>query len=134
MRPPLSQPAQIDRRTNRADHGRSSLAAVTRIMLRSIQALMLVAMLAPARLGAQDHALRGTVTDVTGGVIVGAAVELASPAGESRSAMTSNRGEYVFTALAPGAYHLRIVAPGFAVFAQDVTVPVRKLPLNVTLQ
>src|ERR1044072_7059304 len=58
--------------------------------------------------------LRGQVRDELGGVIVGATVTATDAAGVGESAVTGSEGRYVFAALAPGLYTIRINQTGFA--------------------
>jgi hypothetical protein len=58
--------------------------------------------------------INGTVTDASGGVIVGATVTLTSTAtNQTRIATTNNTGGYDFTTLQPGSYGLKAENPGF---------------------
>lgn len=58
--------------------------------------------------------ITGTVTEQTGSVIVGAAVDATNTAtGVSQHTVTSGVGTYAFTGLIPGAYTLSVEAPGF---------------------
>lgn len=82
----------------------------------------------------QEHALRGTVVDVTGGVIVGATVLLENAPDGPRAVTTTSRGEFTFPSLRPGAYRIRVTSPGFAQYEQRVEVPGANKPLIVTLQ
>ncbi|HEX6973090.1 MAG TPA: TonB-dependent receptor, partial [Vicinamibacterales bacterium] len=78
----------------------------------------------PARAQApQPAAVRGTVTDPTGGVIAGADVRLEPVSGgPSRTAATLRDGRFVFEDVAPGAYVLTIAAPGLAQEVRAVDV------------
>ncbi|HTW22185.1 MAG TPA: carboxypeptidase-like regulatory domain-containing protein, partial [Candidatus Baltobacteraceae bacterium] len=58
-------------------------------------------------------ALDGTVTDPSGGVIVGATVALTSATGEVRTATTDANGSYKFSLLQPGSYSIKFSASGF---------------------
>jgi protocatechuate 3,4-dioxygenase beta subunit len=61
--------------------------------------------------------IRGTVTDKSGGAIVGAKVALTNAAqGLTRTTTTNDTGAYVFTAIPPGTYSLTIEAAGFRKF------------------
>jgi hypothetical protein len=61
--------------------------------------------------------IRGTVTDKSGGAIVGANVTLTNASqGLTRAATTNGTGAYVFTAIPPGTYTLTIEAGGFRKF------------------
>lgn len=57
-------------------------------------------------------ALKGTITDPSGGSIPGATIHLHSPAGD-QTQTSNNNGEYSFTNLKPGAYDLQFTAPDF---------------------
>jgi hypothetical protein len=57
--------------------------------------------------------LRGQVTDELGALVVGATVTLVSSDGTQKTATTNNEGMYTFNGVAPGAYTLRVVSPGF---------------------
>jgi hypothetical protein len=83
---------------------------------------------------AQEQGVWGTVTDATGGVIVGASVTLDGPSGSHREVLTTSGGEFSFPSLEPGTYQIQITASGFAKFQQSIEVPESKLPLYVTLQ
>src|SRR5262245_40417331 len=65
--------------------------------------------------GSAGETLRGTVTDPNGAVIANASVTLSNPeTEEQRRATTGDDGQYVFTDVEPGKYHVKIEAPGFA--------------------
>ena len=55
----------------------------------------------------------GTVTDQTGGVIVGAVVTLAPTAGPPRTVATDRQGRYRFERIPAGSYTLTVEAHGF---------------------
>ena len=81
--------------------------------------------------------LEGTVVDPQGAVVKGAPVtaRLSSTAVE-RSTATNNEGVFILNDLAPGAYEIRVQAPGFADFAASVSLEVGqqqriKVELNV---
>jgi hypothetical protein len=64
--------------------------------------------------------ISGTVTDSSGAVIPGAAVELENLATSARSTQTTNEsGHYVFPNLSPGPYRLKATQTGF----RTTTVP-----------
>lgn len=79
--------------------------------------------------------LRGQVKDELGGVIVGATVTVVDAAGVEKSTRTNEEGRYVFSALAPGLYTIRVSNPGFASYEnQGVEVQAgRTEPLDVTI-
>jgi hypothetical protein len=60
--------------------------------------------------------LRGQVSDELGALVVGAKVTLVATDGTQRTATTNNEGMYTFTAVAPGAYTLRVVSQGFSTY------------------
>jgi Carboxypeptidase regulatory-like domain len=88
---------------------------------------------APA--AAQVGALRGTVTDEFGGLVVGATITLIDTKGAQQAAQTGNDGTYNFNALAPGKYTLNAAAAGFAVFENnEVTISAgKRLTVDVKL-
>ena len=57
--------------------------------------------------------LRGQVSDELGALVVGATVTLVAADGTQKTAVTNAEGTYNLTSLQPGAYTLRIIAPGF---------------------
>jgi hypothetical protein len=57
----------------------------------------------------------GTVTDSTGAVVLGAQIEVTNEAtGVLAKATSTQAGSFSVTALAPGAYTVRVTAPGFS--------------------
>ena len=85
-----------------------------RSVLFSILALLLLLNL---RLGAQTSTgtIRGTVYDMTEGIIPGAVITAVEEArGVERQASTSGSGEYVFIQLEPGVYTMTFTAENFA--------------------
>src|SRR5687767_11121711 len=84
--------------------------------------LLLAALLiAPAAGAAQaQDEIHGTVTDATGGVIVGAVVELTVSGREPVSGRTDDRGRYRFARVEPGDYSLRVSMDGFMPFVRPV--------------
>jgi Carboxypeptidase regulatory-like domain len=86
---------------------------------------------------AATGALTGTITDPSGGVIVGATVELSSKAtGQTRTATTDAEGAYKFSLLQPGDYSVKVSANGFKTAeVSAVTVTVAETPvLNQRLE
>ncbi len=83
-------------------------------------------------------AITGTVKGQDGGVVVGAAVTLASPQmiGGARSATTNAKGEYRFPEIAPGMYTITVVMSGYKTLnREDVRLPIGitlDLPLKLT--
>jgi len=112
---------------------------VARRISRYIIFIFLLGGLFAARLFSQTSigALRGTVTDPSGAVVVNATVAVVTPAGKTVSANTSKTGLYELRGLPAGKYTVTANAQGFAVFVQDdVDVPAGILPkaFNITLQ
>ena len=64
----------------------------------------------------QSGAIRGQVTDPSGGALVGATVLLTTPSGDSLDTTTNKEGMYEFKGLAAGTYGIKAVASGFALF------------------
>ncbi|HEX8194760.1 MAG TPA: TonB-dependent receptor [Pyrinomonadaceae bacterium] len=58
--------------------------------------------------------LRGQVTDPLGGIVVGVLVTAVDASGVEKTATTNEAGEYVFAALPPGRYTIRVNAEGFS--------------------
>jgi Carboxypeptidase regulatory-like domain/TonB-dependent Receptor Plug Domain len=82
-------------------------------------------------------ALTGTVTDPSGGVIVGATVTATSLAtGQERSVTTDTSGSYKFSLLQAGAYSIKFSASGFKTAeVPSVTVNITETPvLNQKLE
>ncbi len=72
-------------------------------------------------------AITGTVKGQDGGVVVGAAVTIASPQliGGARSQVTGGRGEFRFPEIAPGMYTVTVVMSGYKTLnRQDVRIPI----------
>src|SRR5947207_16018532 len=79
--------------------------------------LLCVALAVPPAARAQSSytaAVRGVVTDVSGGAIPGATVTVTeSDRNVPHTVATDNEGRYVVTALPPGRYTLRVELGGF---------------------
>jgi hypothetical protein len=68
-------------------------------------------------------AIAGTVTDSTGGVIVGARITLSNPAtGDAQTVTSSSSGTYNISLLKPGHYSLTVAKDGFSTAALGVDV------------
>ena len=82
--------------------------------------------------------LTGAVSDPSGAGIPKASVRLTDANGVSYDATTNKEGIYEFKALAPGAYTLKSVAKGFALFTQEnveVTAgQVQQVNISLTIQ
>ena len=68
-------------------------------------------------------ALKGTVTDQLGSLVVGAKVTLRNARGVGTTANTNSSGVNEFRRLEPGTYQIRVDSPGFSVF-EDKTVEI----------
>lgn len=86
--------------------------------------LLLVSIIAPAILAAQDTAsITGTVTDSTGAVVPKAQVTIVSAEhGVNRSTTSNDSGEYLFAALPIGSYDMTVVAQGFKKYTASAIV------------
>ena len=73
--------------------------------------------------------IRGTVTDPSGAVILGATVTARqAETGLSRVATTDRNGDYVLLELPVGHYHLQVAAKGFREYVQDgITLNVNEM-------
>ena len=74
-------------------------------------------------------ALKGTVTDQLGSLVVGAKVTMRNARGVITTATTNSSGIYEFRRLEQGTYELKIVSPGFSVF-EDKAVEIRARELK----
>ena len=64
--------------------------------------------------------VRGAVRDGSGGVLPGTTVTLTNQGtGASRTSVTNERGEYVFSSIAPGTYTLAFELASFAPFRRE---------------
>jgi hypothetical protein len=63
---------------------------------------------------AQTVALRGVITDESGGVVPGATVKLNGPAGAIQQTATGPDGSYSMSGLPAGSYTVQVSAPGLA--------------------
>ncbi|HEX9726092.1 MAG TPA: carboxypeptidase regulatory-like domain-containing protein [Vicinamibacteria bacterium] len=79
-------------------------------------------LLVPALASSQTFqgGVRGAVRDADGGVLPGTTVTITnSQTGAVRTAVTNERGEYVFASVAPGTYNLAVELSGFAPFRRE---------------
>lgn len=114
-------------------------SAIRRRLLSSLGlACLLLLLLAPASALAQTSSaatLRGVVKDPGGAAVPDAVVTLVSAArGVQRDVKSSDEGTYVFTAVDPGVYTVRVTAQGFKTTETTVTLApseTRGLELNV---
>lgn len=107
----------------------------TRIIARSFALVLMLALSVAISFAQQPGTLRGTVTDEFGGALIGATVTVINQSGVEKSTVTNDEGNYVVSGLTPGAYTVRVVANGFAIFeAADVEITAaRRDPLDVKL-
>lgn len=104
---------------------RSIAAAIFAILMASASRLI-------AQSSGNSGTINGTVTDQSGAIVPGAAVEIQNAvSGFAREAKTDAAGHYQFTNLPQNTYHLSISAPGFASVAKDVDVRSR-VPIALT--
>jgi hypothetical protein len=75
--------------------------------------MLLLCLLTATGLQIAQAVLRITVTDPSGGVLVGAHVQIADGDRIVAAAVTDGRGEALFEHVLPGRYVLRVEAPGF---------------------
>src|SRR5947208_830635 len=84
-------------------------------MLRYISVMFLAAGTLFGQAQSNSGDVKGTVLDPAGGVIPNAKVGLSDAGrGISRTSQTDAQGGFVFTAVPPGVYHLKVEAQGFA--------------------
>jgi hypothetical protein len=104
---------------------------------RNLVRIFLFFILTAALVAAQQTrgALRGSVTDELGAVIVGANVTLTDASGAQKKATTNADGVYNFAGLAPGKYTLQAVAPNFAPFENnEVEISGARQAMDLTLR
>jgi hypothetical protein len=88
-----------------------------------------------ARAQQSQGTLRGKVSDELGGIVIGATVTAADASGVEKTALTDEEGNYVFSALPPGSYTVRVSASGFGLYENmgvEVTAG-RTDPLDIVL-
>src|SRR2546421_6506103 len=99
--------------------------------------LLIVLLCATAALAQRNvGSLKGSVTDEFGGVIVGVTVVATDAKGETKTATTTNDGNFTLSGLIPGKYTVQVSAKGFANF-QSAEVDVstgRAQQLDVVLK
>lgn len=107
--------------------------------MQQLLLLVLIALVAsrdPAAAQGARSQLNGTVTDSTGGVVVGASVVATAVETQVESkATTTDAGLYAIPLLPPGLYSVRVVAPGFRpALADNITLRVSQtLTVNFKL-
>jgi carboxypeptidase family protein/TonB-dependent receptor-like protein len=93
----------------------TSTGPCSRLMFRTFAGLVLITMLGASALAQSvTGSISGSVTDLTGGVLVGASVSLQNDqTGTARTATTNDEGRFSFNAVQPGTYTLSIEQRGF---------------------
>ena len=106
----------------------------------SVTSLLCIALAVPGVTWAQSSftaAMRGLVTDVSGGVVPGATVTVTeADRNVPHTVITDDEGRYVVTALPPGRYSLRVELSGFRPHTQTniVLVVQQQATFNVVLE
>jgi len=79
--------------------------------------------------------LRGQVVDEQGAAIVGATVTLVDANNAEKTTTTNDQGYFLFNAVLPGKYFLRVIASGFAMYEKEEfeITTARREPLNIKL-
>src|ERR1044072_3464425 len=73
-------------------------------------------------------ALKGTVTDQLGSLVVGTKGTGQNARGTTTTATTNSSGVYEFKRLEPGIYELKVIAPGFSVYEEkEIEIQAREL-------
>src|SRR3954451_18667466 len=92
-------------------------------MLRVVACVLVVVFLAAPAAAQDTGTVSGTVVDSSGQVVPGAAVTLTNEAtADARSATSSETGAFIFRAVPPGSYSVRVALQGFRTFEQKKTV------------
>lgn len=100
------------------------------MLIRFVCGAVLYCSLASLALAQQSTgALKGTVTDQLGSLVVGAKVTVRNGRGVITSATTNSSGLYEFRKLEPGTYELKVVSPGFSVY-EDKAVEIHARELK----
>lgn len=107
--------------------------------LRSIAVLVVLfcgSCLGPIYAQISNATIKGTVTDSLGGVLPKSTIELTnSGTGEHRRLEGSSEGTYVFSALPPGEYSVKVTAAGFSDWAGQLILRVaQEAVIDVTMQ
>src|ERR1700737_1141061 len=103
--------------------------------LRGAGVLLLVVSPASAQRVSSD--ILGTVTDVSGRVIVGAKITVTrTETGEERGVKTNEDGNYRISGLSPGTYEIQVEYPGFKTLVRkDIELLVSQdVVVDLTLQ
>ena len=85
----------------------------TSLTQRWLAAILVVASVALTAAQTTTGSMSGTVVDDSGQVIPGATVSIVSASGEPRTAVTNEVGAFLFSALPPGPYTIKVEMQGF---------------------
>ncbi len=97
-------------------------------------ATMCVFAVGPGVADAQTGSIAGRVMDTQSAAVAGAGVSLTSVAGRRIETRSGSDGAFSFAQLSSGTSTLRVEAPGFAPWSQNVTVGSAAVePLAITL-
>jgi hypothetical protein len=98
----------------------SGAIATTRLTALALLLAFIMFIQAPsAAAQATGGTLRGSVTDPSGGAVVGATVLLTDSAGKTTTGQTNKTGAYEFKNLPADNYSIAVGATGFALFQKD---------------
>jgi len=105
-----------------------------RIVIRCTVLALLLTALAVGLWAQATASLRGTVTDPAGAVVPGAKLMLTNVAtGAARQTETEATGGYLFAALPPGMYRLRLEAKGFKTVVREGIELLVNVPVTLNL-
>ena len=91
-----------------------------RALLQCAFCFCVIAVFSGSAWGQNKASLRGTVTDQSGAVVLGAKVTLTNTGtGVARDATTGSDGSYLFDLVQVGTYKMAVDKPGFSTFLQD---------------
>jgi outer membrane receptor protein involved in Fe transport len=95
-------------------------SVASRVVVFTVLCVIVAALSAPVQAQVLYGTLVGTVEDQTGAVVAAANVTAVNrDTGQSRQVLSSSAGTYSISDLLPGAYDVRITAPGFRTFTQS---------------
>ena len=95
---------------------RTTYYRLNRVLIFSLCVLLLTLASLSSYAQSTGTTLTGTVTDVKGGALQNATVNLKNDAtSDVRTTRTDNQGHFVISGIAPGRYSVEISAPGFGV-------------------
>jgi len=106
---------------------------------RLVPAIVICLMLAPAASKAQEYrgTISGTVTDATGGLVVGASIKVQETStGTENHVVSDSAGQFVVPFLQPGKYAIDVTATGFEEYKQtNITLDAQAHPIiNISLK